>query len=128
MLVIEDELTEPFAMDEELLKPLDIGAAPLKPFAIDAELPKLFDMDVELALVEKEMGGGRPEYPFGGVVFGSIVTDCELISSPMSRRHASNPPTSIIGILFRSFVNACSLIKRTSIDMGEVDDPNVCED
>lgn len=134
-------LLRPFGMEDELLKPFVVGAAPLKPFDIDDELLKPFDIDAELVipfgtdddeleLDEKDMGGGSPEYPFGGVVFGYIgVPEWELISdSPMSRPHASNPPTSIMGILFRSFVNACSLINRTSMDIGDDDGPIVCED
>lgn len=129
MLVTEDELPEPFIMDVELLKPLDIDVVLLRPFVREPELLKPPDPEAELALVVKDMGAGRPEDPFGGVVLVSGVGCDPLISSsPMSRRHASNPPNNIIGILFKSFVNACSLIKRTRIDMGDVDGPNVCED
>jgi hypothetical protein len=122
---VDAELAKPFVMDVELLllllNPLTIGAAPftkLYPFDMGAAAAAAAedDDDDELVLEVNDIGAGDGAF--------AAAVPC----SPTSLRHASKPPTSIIGMRFSSFVNAVSLINRTRTDIGVFDPPSVCDD
>lgn len=58
---------------------------------------------------------------------GAKISPRTISELPNSRRHASIPPTSNIGILFSIFSIACSPIKRTSTESGESLEPRVMD-